>query len=120
MNQEKIEAIAKLCHEINKIYCECIGDYSQVHWEDAPEWQKESCINGVVFHLTNDATPEETHENWLKEKLAAGWVYGKEKDPAKKTHPCIMRYDQLPKRQQTKDRIFKGICDVMKEYINEA
>jgi len=38
----KIEDIARMCHQINKSYCEAIGDYSQVDWENAPEWQKQS------------------------------------------------------------------------------
>lgn len=109
-----IEQIAKICHEVNKSYCESIGDNSQPKWEDAPEWQKSSAINGVKFHLENDVTPEQSHENWLKQKLEEGWVYGKEKDVEKKTHPCIKRYDELPKYQRAKDSLFKAVCDCFK------
>jgi hypothetical protein len=115
----KIEQIAKLCHQINKAYCESVGDTSQIDWEIAPEWQKESAINGVKFHLENDVTPEQSHENWLKQKLEEGWVYGKEKDPVKKTHPCMKRYDELPKFQRTKDLLFTEICNFFKDVQNE-
>ena len=70
----KIEDIAKITHEINKAYCESIGDTSQTEWENAPEWQKLSAVNGVQFHLSNpDANPELSHDNWLNEKIKDGW-----------------------------------------------
>lgn len=102
-----IERIAKLAHEANKQYCESIGDMSQPTWEDAPDWQKQSAINGVKHVLDNpDATPEDSHNSWLKEKQADGWKYGPVKDPQKKEHPCFVSYEQLPKEQQAKDFIF--------------
>lgn len=102
-----IEGIAKLAHEANKQYCESIGDTSQPTWEEAPEWQKQSAINGVKHVLANpDAKPEDSHKSWLKEKQADGWKYGPVKDPQKKEHPCFVPYAELPKEQQAKDFIF--------------
>src|SRR5574342_803863 len=95
MNIYTVEQIAKICHNVNKAYCESQNDFSQPTWEEAPEWQKSSAINGVQFHLDNEVTPEQSHENWLKQKLEEGWVYGKEKNPELKTHPCMKRYDEL-------------------------
>jgi hypothetical protein len=109
-----IELIAKVAHNVNKAYCESIGDMSQPTWENAPDWQKTSAINGVQFHLENDRTPEESHESWLKQKLEEGWVYGKEKNPELKTHPCIKRYKELPKVQRSKDSLFKSVVDSFK------
>jgi len=109
-----IEAIAKLCHEVNRAYCMSIGDNSQPSWEDAPDWLKKSEINGVKFHLENERTPEQSHENWMREKLADGWKYGPVKDPEKKEHPCLVPYEQLPVEQRTKDYLFKSIVDSFK------
>lgn len=50
-----------------------------------------------------------SHDNWMAEKVADGWVYGEVKDPAAKTHPCIVPFDQLPPEQQFKDRLFATI-----------
>lgn len=47
------EDIAQVAHELNKAYCESIGDTSQPSWAGAPEWQKSSAIGGVSFHLDN-------------------------------------------------------------------
>lgn len=108
-----IEFIAKACHEVNKAYCESLNDHSQVGWDSAPDWQKESAINGVKFHLKNpDSTPESSHDNWAKEKLAEGWKYGPVKDAEKKEHPCLIPYCDLPQEQRSKDYIFKAIVDL--------
>ena len=99
--------IAKVCHEANKAYCESIGDNSQLHWEDAPDWQKQSAINGVLYHLNNpESKPEDSHVSWSKEKIEQGWVYGETKDPELKTHPCLVDYSALPVSQQNKDYLF--------------
>jgi hypothetical protein len=102
--------VAKICHAVNRAYCESMGDFSQPKWEDAPEWQKQSAISGVLFHRDHpDAGPSASHDNWLAGKAADGWKYGPVKDPEKKEHPCFMPYDQLPKEQQTKDALFIAV-----------
>lgn len=103
-----IDRIARACHEINRAYCEALGDKSQVAWEDAPDWQKDSARKGVVFHLEHpDASPAASHEEWLAEKLATGWKYGPVKDTVAKTHPCFVPYDDLSEDQRAKDYLFK-------------
>ena len=109
-NYNKIEQIAKTCHEVNKVFCESIGDFSQSNWEDAPEWQKESAINGVRFHLANpNSKPEDSHINWMKQKLNDGWRYGEVKSADKKEHPCLMPYESLSEDQKTKDKLFISV-----------
>jgi RyR domain len=105
-----IEKIAKICHQANKAYCESIGDNSQLDWEQAPEWQRQSAINGVKFNLENRESPASaSHDNWLKEKFNEGWIYGIKKDVDKKEHPCCVPYEELPEEQKTKDLLFKNI-----------
>ena len=107
--------IAMICHEANRAYCLSLGDTSQPAWADAPDWQKTSAINGVNFHRdAPDAKPSQSHDNWLAEKTTAGWKYGPVKDPEKKEHPCCVSYDQLPKEQQVKDKLFKAIVDALR------
>lgn len=108
------ELIAKVCHEANRAYCESIGDNSQPAWENAPDWQKDSAMNGVNFHLNSNTTPEQSHENWMTQKEAEGWVYGPVKDPSKKEHPCMVPYNQLPAEQRSKDYIFRAIVHAFK------
>jgi len=101
--------IAEVAHQVNKAYCDSIGDTSQPDWKDAPEWQKQSAIKGVEFHQSGEHGPEASHNSWLAEKRKDGWKYGPVKDPEKKEHPCYVPYSELPKEQQTKDFLFLAI-----------
>ena len=113
-SNEMLWLIAKLCHEVNRVYCESIGDRSQQVWDDAPEWQRLSIYNGVCFHMKNpEAGPEGSHVNWLKEKASDGWKYGPTKDEERKEHPCMMPYHQLPPAQRFKDAFVTTICATM-------
>lgn len=103
-------SIARVAHEVNKAYCEALGDFTQPSWEDAPEWQKESAIKGVELHLANpNLGVDASHQAWLEHKRAEGWTYGPVKDPVKKEHPCFVPYADLPPEQKAKDFIFRGV-----------
>jgi hypothetical protein len=105
-----LEQVAKVAHEINRAYCQAIGDNSQPTWEDAPEWQKSSAVNGVKFHLENsNAGPDASHNSWLKQKEEEGWKYGPVKNPDTKEHPCYVPYEELPTEQKAKDYLFRQV-----------
>lgn len=108
------EQIAELCHEVNRAYCQSIGDNSQPAWELAPQWQKDSAIAGVKMHLAEHKTPEESHAAWMAHKASDGWVYGPVKDPDAKTHPCMVAYDELPQEQRSKDYLFRAVVHFFK------
>lgn len=110
--ESTLEAAARTAHEANRAYCIAIGDTSQPHWEDAPEWQQQSARKGVLGVLAGNG-PRESHEGWLQEKAATGWKYGAVKDPEKKEHPCFVDYDKLPESQKKKDDIFITTVKVM-------
>lgn len=107
--------IAKIAHEINRAYCNAIGDHSQVSWEEAPEWQRRSAMVGVAFHIENpEAPPSASHESWLAEKEREGWKYGIIKDVENKEHPCFVPYCELPAEQRAKDYLFKAVCEQLR------
>lgn len=109
--------VAKTCHEVNRAYCEGHGDFSQVPWDEAPNWVKESAVKGVKFFVENPgAKPSQMHDSWCEEKVSTGWVYGPEKDPLKKTHPCLVSYRELPYKQQLKDTLF---LSVVKSFVTK-
>lgn len=112
----KTLAIAMLCHSINAAYCQSLGDESQLAWEDTPDSHQQSLIAGVEMHLANpQATPEQSHESWYKQKEAEGWIYGEVKDLEKKEHPCFLPYDELPLEQKAKDYLFRATVHLMKD-----
>lgn len=105
-----IESIAQIAHEANRAYCAIIGDLTQLSWDDAPNWQKDSCIAGVEAILLDPSlTPEESHKSWFNHKLKDGWSWGPVKDPEKKEHPCMVSYDKLPPEQRIKDYLFQAV-----------
>ena len=104
------ESIARVCHQVNKAYCASLGDYTQLDWEAAPQWARDSALVGVNMHLANPAaTPEDSHKSWMAQKVAEGWKYGAYKDPLAKLHPCMVPYLQLDANQRAKDYIFRAI-----------
>lgn len=108
MNQTIIEACAKASHEANRLYCASLGDHSQVAWEDAPEWHRDSLRKGVAGALGGN-TPEQSHEGWLAIKRRAGWIWGPTKDTDLKTHPLMVPYADLPPEQRVKNAIFVSV-----------
>lgn len=116
----KVMIIAAVAHAVNAAYCLSLGDASQAEWADAPEWQKQSAVNGVQMHLANpDATPEQSHASWLAQKVADGWTYGEVKDETAKTHPCCRPYDELPPEQKTKDYLFRAVVHALNPIVPE-
>ena len=105
-----VEEIARVCHEANRSWCELNGDHSQPAWDDAPQWQKDSAMLGVRFHIDNQGAGDSaSHECWMAEKIRTGWVYGPVKDTEAKTHPCMVPFEELPEAQQFKDKLFRTI-----------
>lgn len=115
-----ISNIARICHEVNKAFCHSIGDDSQPTWDEAPQWQKDSAMSGVLGIISGEIqTPSDSHKSWLKQKEDDGWIYGAIKNPDAKppTHPCMVPYGELPATQQTKDYLFFA---VVRSYIDGA
>lgn len=44
------------------------------------------------------------HEVWAQNRINEGWTYGPERDDAKKTHPCLVPYEELPESEREYDR----------------
>jgi len=66
--------------------------------------QLESLKDGIAYMLNHSyLTPEENHANWMKKKIAQGWIYGAIKDFEKKTHPDLVPFDKLPEIEKRKD-----------------
>lgn len=113
--ENRIKWIAYVCHQANKAWCQSEGDESQTDWAFAEQWQRDSAIKGVKFRLENpEAGPDAQHNAWSADKIADGWVYGEVKDAEKKTHPCLVPFEELPLFQQKKDKLFSAIVDALK------
>lgn len=47
---------------------------------------------------------ENVHEVWSAGRMADGWQYGEQRDDARKLHPCLVPYNQLPESEKEYDR----------------
>jgi len=48
---------------------------------------------------------ENIHENWAAQRIRDGWSYGTVRDDLKKTHPCLVPYEELPESERDYDRL---------------
>lgn len=45
-----------------------------------------------------------THDIWAETRISQGWIYGEQRDDNKKTHPCLVEYDNLDEEEKLYDR----------------
>jgi hypothetical protein len=81
----------------------------QPYNEEINSDQLESLMDGVDYleRYHNEygryPSPAENHENWMRMKIAQGWVQGEVKDFEKKTHPDLVPFIDLPEIEKRKD-----------------
>ena len=66
------------------------------------------------------SSPEELHDDWVRAYEAMGWKYGPVRDPAAKTHPDMVPFDQLGHLEQIKDAVFVALCEIARQWIRNA
>lgn len=47
---------------------------------------------------------ENVHDTWSVQRMAEGWTLGPERNDAKKEHPCLVPYEELPEAEKEYDR----------------
>jgi hypothetical protein len=45
-----------------------------------------------------------THDVWVKQRIAEGWKYDAERNDQQKEHPCLVPYEDLPDNEKQYDR----------------
>lgn len=51
-----------------------------------------------------EALAENVHDTWAKGRMDEGWTYGPVRDDAKKQHPGLVPYADLPESEKAYDR----------------
>ena len=51
-----------------------------------------------------EALARNAHDHWAKQRIAEGWTYGPQRDDARKKHPCLVPYEELPEGEREYDR----------------
>ena len=47
---------------------------------------------------------ENNHDHWARQRIKDGWTYGPQRDDARKTHPDLVPYGDIPESEKDYDR----------------
>ena len=104
LSERKVERIAEICHEAKA-------------WNQTTKGQKESVMAGVRNILEGKTKrPQDSHAAWLRWKEVNGWKRGPKKDEAKKEHPNMVKFKELPEDEKVKDFLFFNIARTLAEH----
>jgi hypothetical protein len=51
-----------------------------------------------------DPLAAHVHDAWMRVRVREGWSYAPERDDARRTHPCLVPFDQLSEADKDCDR----------------
>lgn len=109
-----LEAVARVVHEAVRAWQAAHGQNTAPSWSRAAQWMRAATISAVEWRLANPgAPPSAQHDQWLEEKRAAGWKFGRQKDAVRKTHPMMVAYSALPEMERRKDALVGAIIDAL-------
>lgn len=112
---KRVLLIASICHAINAGLQQALGE-PPVAWAETDDGVRASTIAGVQYHLEHpDVTPEQSHEAWMKYRIAQGWQLGPVKDVENKIHPNLVPFEQLPIGERAKDHVFRNAIHALKD-----
>lgn len=114
LTETSLEAVARVVHEAVRAWAIGAGDRSIPTWSRAPKWMKTSTYEAIRYRRANPgAPPSAQHEQWAAEKRAAGWRKGRVKSAARKTHPLLVDYEELPLYERRKDALVGAVVDAL-------
>lgn len=56
-------------------------------------------LNGLIEEMARNV-----HDVWAQGRIAEGWTWGEERDDKRKTHPCLVPYEELSDAEREYDR----------------
>lgn len=74
-----------------------------VVYNPAPEITEGIKLPDEILALAEEMS-KNTHEVWAQTRMSQGWTYGPKRDDAKKEHPCLVPYEELPESEKEYDR----------------
>lgn len=110
--------VARIIHAAN-IEVQAIRGHDVISqpWFYEPLSQRKIVINGVAMVRRHNLSARQNHELWRGAKLAAGWRYGAEKDPERKTHPCMVPWHKLPAENRDQAVLFVAIVHALSRRV---
>lgn len=113
-----VARIAPVMHEAVRAWQKANGQEAAPPWSRAPSWMKLATHEAVAWRLANPkAAASAQHTQWLAQKKAAGWTYGRTKNGVKKTHPLMVAYADLPEVERRKDALVAAVIDSLSKTV---
>jgi len=110
------EKIASIVHSVTMRFPRSDGSYPE-SWGNIPyDAQKQAADAVERVAEGKHQSPEELHILWGELNMRNGWSYGEKWCPIKKTHPCMVPYDQLSDAQKLKDEIWGTLVPLLLSY----
>jgi hypothetical protein len=90
-------------------------------WDEREEPFRKQFLDVIEMMCGPDrkSSPEELHDDWVRAYEEMGWRYGPERDRDAKTHPDMVPFDELERREQDKDAVFVALCEIARQWIRE-
>jgi hypothetical protein len=67
-----------------------------------------SVVLSPALRALQERLARNAHEVWSAKRLSEGWRFGRQRDDKRKKHPCLVPYDELPRRERDYDRVLVG------------
>jgi hypothetical protein len=96
MDKDRIESIARICHESIRALKEIQGDHGLLPWRLSPEHVRAQIIADIKLIIEEPAlTAEELHRDWLAAQRASGWTFGHVQDNLHRLSPNVLPWKEL-------------------------
>ncbi len=56
------------------------------------------------LELLIEQMAKNVHEVWASSRISQGWTYGEQRNDEKRTHPCLIPYEDLSEEEKDYDR----------------
>lgn len=88
-------------------------------WEQRDEAFRKQFLEVIARQMgpMRSGCPEELHGGWVQAYIDMGWTYGEARDPEAKTHPDMVPFASLGRKEQDKDAVFIALCDIARQWI---
>lgn len=83
-------------------------------WFERDESFRKNMIRAVAKQCSKRrlTSPEKLHEAWVVAYKKMGWKYGPVRDTVEKTHPDMVPFKKLGRKEREKDWVFFMLCEI--------
>ena len=85
-------------------------------WEQRRSDFRANMTEAVTRQCGSDrlTSPEALHNAWWEAYKEMGWEYGPVRDTVNKTHPDMVPFGKLGRKEQEKDWVFFMLCEIVR------